>query len=117
MIEECRRLAEQQGALTKKAYVSATVPYDLGIELMELAQQKPVLELSTALLYRDGLKFALGIALPQRARALPVLESEITIGFDVRSGIWVDIPGAALKMRQGQKVQCDFVRRQNNSSL
>lgn len=117
VIEEYRRMAEQQGAVTKKGHVSALALYDLGFELMEMARQRPVLGIKAALQYRDGFMFSLGIALPQRARALSVLENGVTFGLDERPNIWVSIPGAALKMRQGQKDQSNFVRRLSNPSL
>jgi len=77
VIAEYRGSAETMGAVTKGVGVSVSTLYHLGFDLMEEARKSPVLNLSAAAKFRDGILLSLGIALPQRARA--AFENERTI--------------------------------------
>ena len=94
--EECpRKLADQ--------IVSASALYKLGFELMERAQCRRTRGLRAALEFRNGILLAVGIALPQRARALSVLARTRTFQLLGEGAIRVFIPGEFIKQREGRK--------------
>ncbi|MHA6267195.1 hypothetical protein ACXYMP_10035 [Aliiroseovarius sp. CAU 1755] len=117
VVEEYRGYAEKMGAVTKGSCVSASTLYHLGFDLMDEARRSRVLNLSAAALFRDGIMLSLGIALPQRARALAAFENERTIGLDSRPYIWINLPGSVLKLPQEKKLTECFSRRFRNPNL
>ena len=114
-----REEAKQAGSPTKTGnqIVGASAIYDLGFEQMDNARNRRVRGVHAARDFRNGLLLALGIALPQRARALSVLEFERTLFLPEPDVILIRIPGSALKLPEAQKQDETFERTFRNPGL
>ncbi len=99
--------ARAEGASTKSGsqLVGASALYAFGFRLMAEANARPMRGLEAAKLFRNGLIFAVGAALPERARALTWLEFDRTISLIDQTYIHVALPGEALKYPEARKTQ------------
>lgn len=75
----------------------------LGFELMAEADGAPLRRISEATLYRNGLLLAVAATLPERARALSVLDFDRTIFLEPDGVIRFAIPGEARKVAERRK--------------
>jgi hypothetical protein len=89
----------------------------LGFRLMAKAESVSLRRISEATLYRDGLLLAVAATLPERARALSVLEFGVTIFLEENGVIRFAIPGAHLKLREREKQRRGFHARIRRPSL
>lgn len=114
----CRR-AQSLGSTTKTGsqLVSAVTLYDLGFEHIETAKSQAQRGLSAARLFRNGLILALGVALPQRARALRCLCFGNTVELPDAHSVHVKIPAAMLKLPEARKLGAPFERNFVNPRL
>lgn len=105
VLRDWRERGDRQGTPTKteKQLVSATVLYDLGFELMARARSRRMRGVRAALDYRNGILLAIAISLPQRARALSVLEFDQTLRLGEEGEIEVRIPGQFIKQPERHK--------------
>lgn len=117
VIGEFKTKMAKCGNARAKPFVAATSLYTLGLQLMADARAAPVLNITSAITYRNGLMLALAAALPQRARALAALEFGVTIGLDTAPTLWIELPGSVLKMREKKKANNCFSRRFENERL
>ena len=83
--------------------VGASTLYSLGLQMVEEAMAAPVIGLASARTCRNGLLFAVGACLPQRARALSWLSYGQTLFLDPDFTIRIFLPAAAIKMRETKK--------------
>jgi integrase len=83
--------------------VGAVTIYDLGLQQMENARIAPMRGIRAATTFRNGLIFALGIALPQRARAISALELGTTLWIKQPDRLHVRIPAQMLKLPEDRK--------------
>lgn len=111
--------AADAGAPTKTGaqLVGAKAIYDLGIDLIEQARRRPLRGLHAARDFRNGLLLAIGIALPQRARALSALTFDHTLRVSDTPSFHVTIPAAFLKLPESQKGGEPYDREIANESL
>ncbi len=100
-----RERADLVGAPTKTGsqMVGASSIYDLRFQLMDEARSRAMRGLDAAKTYRNGLILSVGIALPQRARALSALTFDSSLRLTGGDAIHVRIPAAMLKLREDQK--------------
>ncbi|SFK88758.1 hypothetical protein SAMN04488004_103246 [Loktanella salsilacus] len=100
-----REKGKANGTPTKvgEQLVGAVTIYDLGFLLMENARNARMRGISAATTFRNGLILALGIALPQRARAISALELGATIWVEQPDRLHVRIPARMLKVPEDQK--------------
>ena len=119
VVDHWHGLAVREGATTKTAsgIVPASEIYDLGFELIDEARARPIHNLETGVLYRNGLILAVAAVLPQRARALAALDTATTFRPVERPLIEVNLPGKVLKTREGRKRQKFFSRTLRNEVL
>ena len=97
--------------------VSAKAIYEFGFDLIEAARQMAVRNLSAAILFRNGLLHTIGIALPERARALSHLEFDTTVCLLEYPLVRVSLPGSALKGRQTAKYRSGYTKVFENPRL
>src|SRR5690606_12423066 len=100
-----RERAALTGATAKTGaqLVGASRLYNLGFDLIEAARARPVRGLHAAKDFRNGLIFAIGTALPQRARALSALDFGSTLMLLDATTLHVRIPACMLKLREADK--------------
>lgn len=81
VLRDRRERGDREGTPTKTGaqLVSATALYDLGFELIARARSNRVRGMRAALDFRNGILLAVAISLPQRARALSILEFDRTL--------------------------------------
>lgn len=105
VVAEWRQRARAEGPSTKTGsqLVGASALYDFGFRLMAKADARPMRGVAAATIFRNGLIFAVGSALPERARALTWLEFDRTLRLIDRTHIHVDLPGQALKYPEARK--------------
>lgn len=105
VVAEWRQRARAEGASTKTGsqLVGASALYGFGFRLMAKANARPMRGVAAATIFRNGLIFAVGSALPERARALTWLEFDRTLRLIDRTHIHVDLPGQALKYPEARK--------------
>lgn len=105
-----REKAEAGGTPTKTGdqLVGAVAIYDLGFQLIEQARAEPMRGIKAATIYRNGLILVLGIALPQRARAISALIFNSTLWVQQLDRLHVRIPARMLKMREDRKAGDPF---------
>lgn len=89
----------------------------LGFELMAEADGAPLRRISEATLYRNGLLLAVAATLPERARALSVLDFDRTIFLEADGVIRFAIPGEARKVAERRKRRRAFHARIRRPSL
>ncbi|PHP29603.1 hypothetical protein [Limimaricola cinnabarinus] len=104
--------AQNTGPSTKTGaqLVGARAIYDLGFRLMEDARQCPLRGVHAARHFRNGVLLSLGIALPQRARAVSTLEFDRTLKFVSATSFQVRIPARFLKLLEARKSGSPFER-------
>ncbi len=88
---------------TGSQLVGARTLYAFGFRLMEAARTRPVRGIGAATCFRNGLIFAVGAALPERARALTYLTFDRTLTLTDGTHVHVDLPGKALKCAEARK--------------
>jgi len=100
-----RQRGQQFGASTKsgKQLIGARVLYEYGFEQIEAAKKHSVRGVRAATIFRNGLLFAVGMALPERARALTWLEFDKTLTVIDKKFLHIELPGAALKLPEARK--------------
>ncbi|MEP0313986.1 hypothetical protein [Hyphomonas sp.] len=100
-----REKAVAGGTPTKSGdqLVGAVAIYDLGFRKMAKARDLPMRGIEAATLFRNGLVLSMGIALPQRARAISALTFGTTVWVEQPDRLHVRIPAAQLKMREARK--------------
>lgn len=107
VIADWRGRARVEGAATKTGnqLVGASALYGFGFRLMAEAHARAMRGVETATIFRNGLIFAVGTALPERARALTWLEFDRTLRLIDRTHIHVALPGEALKYPEARKAR------------
>ena len=107
IVADWRERSRVEGATTKTGsqLIGASALYGLGFRLMAEAKARPMRGLEAAKIFRNGLIFAVGAALPERARALTWLEFERSLKLIDGSHIHIDLPGEALKYPEARKAQ------------
>lgn len=105
VVADWRDRAKNEGAATKtgRQLVGASTLYAFGFRLMAAAQARPMRGVAAATDFRNGLIFAIGAALPERARAMTWLEFDRTLTLIDRTHVHVDLPGEALKYPEARK--------------
>lgn len=105
VVRDWRERGDLEGSPTKTAnqLVSATAIYGLGFDLMDRARERKTRGMRAALDFRNGILLATAVALPQRARALSVMDFDRTLFLLDRSSIRFHIPGAFIKQPEGRK--------------
>lgn len=105
VVRDWRERGKRAGTPTKTGaqLVSASRLYALGFDLIDAAQQRHARSMRSALDYRNGLLLAVAVALPQRARALSVLDFGSTLVLPSDTHVRVTIPAQALKMPERLK--------------
>lgn len=111
--------ASAVGSTTKAGsqLVGAKAIYNLGFDLMGKARSWNPRGLHAARDYRNGLILAIGVALPQRARALSALDFGRTLHLPGGDAIHVRIPAQMLKRREDRKDGEPFDRLFHNERL
>jgi integrase len=119
VVDWWREKGKALGTPTKSGsqYVTASAIYAHGFEIMATALRSSMYGIRSATAYRNGLLLAIAIALPQRARALSVLEFGTTLKLLERPSIQIKIPGNALKVPEADKSNQKFERVFNNDEL
>ncbi|NIZ62341.1 hypothetical protein DL239_15315 [Sedimentitalea sp. CY04] len=117
--DEWKERAKKSAPKTKSGnqLVSAKAIYDFGFDQIEMARKMPVRNLSAAILFRNGLLHIIGIALPERARALSHLKFDTTICLLEFPLVRVSLPGSALKRRQTAKHRSGYTKVFENPKL
>ena len=107
VVADWRERSRVEGATTKTGsqLIGASALYGLGFRLIAEANARPMRGLEAAKIFRNGLIFAVGAALPERARALTWLEFERSLKLIDGSHIHIDLPGEALKYLEARKAQ------------
>ncbi|UWR30982.1 hypothetical protein K3758_05490 [Sulfitobacter sp. W002] len=107
VVAEWRERSRVEGPSTKTGsqLIGASALYGFGFRLMAEANARPMRGLEAAKIFRNGLIFAVGAALPERARALTRLEFDRTLKLIDGSHIHIDLPGEALKYPEARKAQ------------
>lgn len=107
VVADWRERSRVEGASTKTGsqLVGASALYGFGFRLMAEANARPMRGLEAAKIFRNGLIFAVGAALPERARALTWLEFDRTLKLIDGSHIHINLPGEALKYPEARKAQ------------
>jgi len=107
VVADWRERAKAEGASTKTGsqLVGASALYGFGFRLMAEANARSMRGLEAAKIFRNGLIFAVGTALPERARALTWLEFDRTLKLIDGSHIHINLPGEALKYPEARKAQ------------
>jgi integrase len=105
VVRDWRERGKRGGTPTKtgQQLVSASRLYTLGFELIDAARQRHARSMRAALDYRNGLLLAVAVAVPQRARALSVLDFGSTLVLPSDTHVRVTIPARALKMPERLK--------------
>jgi len=105
VLRDWRQRGERGGAWTKTGnqLIGARVLYEYGFDQIETARKRPVRGIRAATIFRNGLLFAVGMALPERARALTWLEFDRTLCLIDRKFLHIELPGAALKLPEARK--------------
>jgi integrase len=100
-----REKGKASGTPTKtgEQLVGAVTIYDLGFLQMENARNATMRGIRAATTFRNGLILALGIALPQRARAISALELGTTMWVEQPDRLRVRIPARMLKVPEDRK--------------
>lgn len=100
-----REKARAGGSPTKTGdqLVGASAIYELGFRQIEKARGDGMRGVRAATKFRDGLILALGVALPQRARAISALAFGITVWVEQPDRLHVRIPAKMLKLPEDQK--------------
>ncbi|MBU2963044.1 hypothetical protein KO516_19855 [Citreicella sp. C3M06] len=88
--------------------VGAAAIYNLGFRQIGDARRAPMRGVRAATVYRNGLILALGIALPQRARAISALDFGNTLWIEASDRLHARIPARMLKKREDQKAGDPF---------
>lgn len=98
-------LAKVAGRPTKTGaqIVGASTIFDLGVELMDMAQENGPRSLHVARDFRNGLLLSFAAALPQRARALSHLAMGTSVFLLEKPYVHVVLPGRVLKLREAKK--------------
>lgn len=119
VVDSWREEGKALGTPTKTGnqYVTASAIYAHGFEIMAAARASSMYGTRSATAYRNGLLLAIAIALPQRARALSVLENGTTLQLLERPLIQIKIPGSALKKPEADKPNESFERVFDNDQL
>ena len=107
VVADWRERSRVEGASTKTGsqLIGASALYGFGFRLIAEANARPMRGLEAAKIFRNGLIFAVGAALPERARALTWLEFDMTLKLIDGSHIHIDLPGEALKYPEARKAQ------------
>ncbi|MEK0163564.1 hypothetical protein VWX35_07325 [Phaeobacter sp. A36a-5a] len=107
VVADWRERSRMEGTSTKTGsqLVGASSLYGFGFRLMAEANERPVRGLEAAKIFRNGLIFAVGAALPERARALTWLEFDRSLRLIDGTHIHIDLPGEALKYPEARKAQ------------
>jgi len=107
VVADWRERSRVEGASTKTGsqLVGASALYGFGFGLMAEAYARHMRGLEAAKIFRNGLIFAVGAALPERARALTWLEFDRSLKLIDRTHIHIDLPGKALKYPEARKAQ------------
>lgn len=97
--------AKSQGSHTKSGaqLIGASRIYTFGFELMQKARSRNIRGIHAAKDFRNGLLLALAVALPERARALSILEFDTNLWLVGKESIRIVLPGSALKLPEAQK--------------
>lgn len=97
--------AKSQGSHTKSGaqLVGASRIYTFGFELMQKARSRKMRGLHAAKDFRNGLLLAVAVALPERARALSILEFDTNLWLIGKKSVRIVLPGSALKLPEAQK--------------
>ncbi|WP_306752390.1 hypothetical protein [Paracoccus actinidiae] len=100
-----RHRGKQEGSPSKTGaqLVGASEIYQLGFALIDEARRMIVRGPDAARQFRNGLLLALGIALPQRARALSCLSFGTTLKVAEGELIRIEIPASMLKRLEARK--------------
>lgn len=107
VVADWRERGRSEGAPTKTGsqLVGASALYAFGFRLMAEAHARAMRGVEAATIFRNGLIFAVGSALPERARALTWLEFDRTLRLIDRTHIHVELPRKALKYPEARKAQ------------
>jgi integrase len=119
VMRDWRERGDREGTPTKTAaqLVSATAIYRLGFELMQDARRRRTRGMRAALDFRNGILLAIAVALPQRARALSVLELARTLTIRDEASIHICIPGRFIKQREHLKSGAPYDKVIRNKAL
>ncbi len=119
VLRDWRERGDLNGTPTKTAdqLVSAAAIYELGYEIMHRARCRRTRSTGAAIDFRNGLLLATAIALPQRARALSVLEFDKTLSLVSDDTLHVRIPGQWIKQAERLKEKRPFNRTMKNPRL
>ena len=105
VLRDWRERAKSIGPSTKSGsqLIGARVLYGYGFDLIATAKERRTRGISAATLFRNGLLFAVGMALPERARALSWLEFDRTLHLIDGRYVHIELPGEALKLPEARK--------------
>lgn len=119
VLRDWRERGDREGTPTKSGsqLVSGTAIYDLGFDLMARARAGRARGMRAALDFRNGVLLAIGISLPQRARALSALEFDRTLTLLDERTIHVHIPGCFIKQPEGHKEAHPYDKVLRNAGL
>ncbi|MFZ7094401.1 hypothetical protein [Primorskyibacter sp. 2E233] len=119
VVTQHREAARRSGTPTKTGaqLVGASAIYDHGFELMERGRSNPLRGPHAARDFRNGLLLAVGISLPQRARALSCLVFDETLYLPEPGVIRVCLSGEALKLPEIEKPFAQFEQTFRNPGL
>jgi integrase len=119
VIDDWSARADREPARRNKTerVVGASTLEALGYEIIETARNAPFIGLHAARDFRNGLLLALGVSLPQRARALSWLAFDATLFLEGDFTIRIQLPGQAIKQREPKKRRKPYVRTFRNEAL
>ncbi len=119
VVTQHREAARRSGTPTKTGaqLVGASAIYDHGFKLMERGRSNPLRGPHAARDFRNGILLAVGISMPQRARALSRLVYDETLYLLEPGVIRVCLSGEALKLPEIEKPFAQFDRTFRNPGL
>lgn len=110
VVRDWREKAKCSGTSTKTGdqLIGARNLYNYGFHLIDQARTHRMRGIGAATTYRNGLIFAVGTALPERARALTWLEFDRSLTLIDDTHLHIYLPGAALKLPEARKATESF---------
>ena len=110
VVRDWRERASCAGTSTKSGdqLIGARTLYNFGFHLIDKAKTQRMRGIGAATTYRNGLIFAIGTALPERARALTWLEFDRSLTLIDDTHLHIYLPGAALKLPEARKATESF---------
>ncbi len=119
VVADWRNKGDQEGAATKTGaqLVGATAIWNLGFQYIDNARSSPMRGLDAARQFRNGLILAIGIALPQRVRALSCLSFDSSLCLRDDNTVGIRIPASMLKLPEDRKQGAPYERSLCNPRL